>query len=442
MIDKPGSQLLYRAATGLERAMADVDAPRLLALQAELILDQWDPYAIGYRNLPVLAWAMGCRLWDDDWAEHTKRQWVAEQWHFQARRGTRAGIAMALEFMGRDFTGGYELIDTLTAPQGFFASPNIPKDEWDLWIRQMPELRIKLAHGVGLADGEFYIRDAFADDGAAGRDDGPALYGRRVVLRRPDHPDQDLGMVEWETKVEGRTTVDFEQVCIPGLAAAAYIAGEDFEGDDCFVDADELEPELYSYQLDGSYDHVTSELQLSSLPPGLEPINISYERVSDVGEGGPFFFVGDFAGRNDRPTIGGPPMPEDEIAVADNGRDAFDMMADRVYLLDPAVQVPLTDGISFAGFDRVDYPPYHADLLVDLNTREPAPVWVAGETAPGESYASPEVLDDFDRALNAIVGAKAFRDKALVNVAARHPLSFGDIVTSTTLFGDQPRSWL
>ena len=96
MSEHHGAKLLYRAATGLEKALADVDGERLTALYAEAVADVWDPWAISRENLPVLAWAMQARLWEDEWAEHTKREWTANQWHFQALRGTQAGVEMAL----------------------------------------------------------------------------------------------------------------------------------------------------------------------------------------------------------------------------------------------------------------------------------------------------------------------------------------------------------
>jgi len=119
--------ILYRTATGLEKAIVDVGGGRIIAIPAELIRDMWDPWRVSPENLPVLAWAMQAQLWEDDWPENTKREWIAEQWLYQSLRGTRRGIEMALHVMGRDFTcpDCYKLVDELTAPQGFFA---IPKD--------------------------------------------------------------------------------------------------------------------------------------------------------------------------------------------------------------------------------------------------------------------------------------------------------------------------
>lgn len=419
--------ILYRSATGLEKALVDVGGGRLILLPAERVRDMWDAWAISAENLPVLAWAMQAQLWDDDWADHTKREWVAAQWEYQALRGTEAGVALALKIMGRDFTGGYDLRDLLVAPQGFFAAPDIPREEWDEWIRQMPELRIQLARKTGLADGEFYVLDGFAGDNHAGRDDGPLLYGRRVILRWPGRPDVDLGMLD----VVRDETGEWERISLPGLAGAAFIAGVDVATDERFVDGDEVAPSFYSFQLDPSYDHTSSLLHLSTIGPGLRPLGVEFERVSDAGWGDHFWFVNDIV---------------DEY-FADNGRDAAALLADRIFLHDPNVASPMTAGISFAGVDRVDWPPYNAELLIDLITREPGPAWIANETAAEESFAIPDDWSDFNRAMRALKGpgaATSLRDKIMADFDVMHPLRFGEpiLVNPDTRFGDHRPSWL
>jgi hypothetical protein len=111
-------------------------------------------------------------------------------------------------------------------------------------------------------------------------------------------------------------------------------------------------------------------------------------------------------------------------------------------LLDPTIHIPLMQGTSYADVDRVDFPPYHAELLVDLKTRDPLPSWYADESAMIDSFAVPDDFKDFDRACRATVGSKAFRDKTMMDFEVTHPLSWGDIVTAVTRFGDQPRSTL
>lgn len=428
MIEHP-CLILYRSATGLEKALVDVGGGRLIVMDAEAIRDMWDPYRISDANLPTLAWAMQAQLWDDDWSNSTKREWIARQWEYQAIRGTRRAVEMALKIMGQDFVAcrGYELLDLLVAPQGFFASPDLSKDEWDDWIRQMPELRISLARRTGKADGEFYVLDGFAGDNHVGRDSGSELYGRRVVLRWPGRPDVELGMLETIFDEHGQV----DRISLPGDAGAAFLAGLDFVDDARFVNGDAVKPQFYSFRLDPSYDHLTSLLHLSTITAGLRPIDVQFERVTETGWGNHSWFINDF-------------VPE--YFVGPN--DAAELIIDRIFLLLPGTISPIGAGISFADVDRVGWPPYNAELLVDLCTVQHARYsWIANDTAPGESFAVPDDWSDFDRALRALKGpgsATCLRDKIMVDFDSMRPLQFRDPIyyEPWTLFGEHRRNWL
>lgn len=405
------SEILYGAATGLEKALVDVDGARITEIAAERVSDMWDAWSISAENLPTLAWAVQCRLWDDDWAEHTKREWTDRQWEFQALRGTRAGLEMALETMGRDFTGGYRLQQILTAPQGFYAAPSLPKETYDSWIRQMPELRIQLVAGRGQSDGGWFVGTGYADATFVGPDHGPALYGRRVVLRREGQPDRDLGNA---SAVEGA-----EEICIPGDAGPAFVAGLSYVGGDSYVGASITEPQVFRWRLDASYDHATSALHLSTLAPGAQAIDMQFERVSDIGTARGSVFAGYHAG----------------LGFVDDGRAAGEMLADRIYLFDPRVATPLTGGVSVAGISRVGYPPYHAEMMIDLNTHERRPAWFAGISSEADSFAVPADLRDAKRAMAAVVAAKKLSDRAMLDFVTVHPIKFGDPVAADATFG-------
>lgn len=472
-IDHPGAEIMMPNATGLEKALADVDAERIMRIYAELIIEQWRPWSISITNLPFLAWAMGVNFWCDDWLEHTKREWTARQWEFKSLRGTDAGLEMALDFAGRDFTqGGYELLQVLAPPQGFYASPQLSKEEWDAWIRLMPQIRIKFASYTGYGDDEFFAEpeeeipmppgiepgedipdsegtggDGFCNFHFSGRDDGPALYGRKAVLRHADGTDTPLRIVEWvdrtvtvPTTTIGRASTVGEADALSGFWAEPAEEGltdgaegtngfGSFCGDNVFVDFDLKTPELISYRIDSSYEHTLSDLHLDYITPGMEPIDVRYERDSDVGvDTMHAFFANDLAGDPDG-------------AYADKGLEAAEMLADRIYLYDPAIAIPMMKGISFAGVDHIAIPAYHADLLVDLHTTDVSPAWYADESFLGETFAIPEDGGHIDRACKAICAAKAFRDKLAVSFEATVPLMSRDLDSSSeqTRFGDQRR---
>jgi tail protein P2 I len=431
LIKAPGAKLIYRAASGLEKSMADVDGERLIGTYAEIIADQWDPYRISYNNLPYLGYAQGVLLWEDGWSESTQREWVARQFEYKALRGTQAGIEMALNYSGRDFVGppGYTIVQAIRPPQGFFASPGLSKAEFDFWIHLMPELRITFYEGVGW-DGEDVL---FCGDGGCnwfvGLDDGEALHGRKAFLRIRGK-DVPLEIYTFTKTINGVASVDYERVSIPGLAGPAYMQC-DFVNDEQFVCAETIVPQLVTIRVDGSYNHEESLLHLDAVLPGLDPIDVRYERNSDIGWGDSFFFVGDWSDSrnlytppdevnpliyNPKPpynTIPDPPPPVPVVYYADAGYDAARMLADRIFLYDPDIMGMLTGGISFVGVDYVSWPAYTADLMIKLNTTDDVHSWFADEGyLHDDNYFSSKVqLQDFDRACRAVVTSQALRDR-------------------------------
>jgi phage tail P2-like protein len=455
IIQYPGSKLLYRAASGLEKAMADVDGERLIGTYAEIIKDQWDPYKISYNNLPYLGYAMGVLLWEDGWSESTQREWTAKQFDFKSKRGTQDGIAMALHYSGRDFVGpqGYTIQQAIRPPQSFFASPSLSKEQYDFWIRLMPELRITFSEGVGW-DG---VDVMFSDDGGCGwhvgLDDGEALHGRKAYLRI-NGVDQPLQIYTFTKTINGVATVDFERVAIPGNAGVAFTT-EDFVEDEAYVCAEAIKPQLVTLRLDGSYDHEQSLLHLDTVIPGMEPIDARYQRDSDVGWGNSFLFVNDWTDSRNLLVISYPvvgsgelqsgaataasgwvayegfghlnsqsagmtstsPLYGDPVVVyADAGYDAARMLADRIFLHDPGVAGTITGGVSFVGVDYVSWPAYTADLMIDEHTDDDVWSWFADEgfLTDDNYFASAPDLRDFDRGNRAVVTAQALRDRVRV----------------------------
>jgi phage tail P2-like protein len=174
MIENPGSAVLHPAATGLEKAMADTDAVRLMAIYAEAIIDVWDPYRVSLENLPYLAWAMGVNLWDDAWREITKRTWTARQWEFKSLRGTAAGIRMAVDYVGRDVSPfGYQVLAFTTPPQQVFSGPTLTREEREAWLATLPQIRVWRIREQGSAG----PRKAFLGSASSG-----AFHARRCFL--------------------------------------------------------------------------------------------------------------------------------------------------------------------------------------------------------------------------------------------------------------------
>jgi phage tail P2-like protein len=140
-----GSQLIYRQATGLEKALADVDAYNLTRTYAELVRDQWDPYAVDYRNLGYLAWAMGVNLWEADWDETTRRWWVANQWTMKYERGSLLGMSDYLKAAGSNTLTcpyGLEIKSAIVPPAKFFPGKSSTAADRAAYLARFPQLRV------------------------------------------------------------------------------------------------------------------------------------------------------------------------------------------------------------------------------------------------------------------------------------------------------------
>ena len=131
-----GSALIYRAASGLERAMADVDGFRLTATYAELIVEQWDPYAISSQNLPFLAYAQGVNLWEADWNDEQRRWWVANQWELKQQRGSLLGTTRFVSAVGQ------RVAHAIVPPAKFMPSKNYTAEERAQYNSRFAQLRL------------------------------------------------------------------------------------------------------------------------------------------------------------------------------------------------------------------------------------------------------------------------------------------------------------
>src|ERR1035437_980334 len=152
MVANPGSTLLYRQAAGLEKAMADTDATRLMALDAEIVIATWSPEDCPIELLPYLAWAMGVNFWNDNWSEVTKRSWIAVQWQFKSLRGSAASIEMAIDYAGRDVSPfGYSVRNIITKPQQLFPGPSITAAQREAWLAELPQVRVYYFQQTGTA---------------------------------------------------------------------------------------------------------------------------------------------------------------------------------------------------------------------------------------------------------------------------------------------------
>lgn len=415
-LDTAGSDVLYQAATGLETAMAEVDARRLLEVRAELITENWDAWKVQSRNLVFLAYAMGVTFWDDTWPETTKRQWVDNQFRFKAKVGTRRAIEMTLEIerhAGRDM----DLVQCITPPQGMFLAGPPTKAEWDEYLARLPEIRVYVGHYEGVDDGGLYLDDGFLDTEFLTPDPGEAAAGRRATIHYPagyngiaDEREVEMKVWHLETRTEhtGRVLL-VERASIPGDAGLGLFLDDGFL-DDGFFDGVGAQAKILTWEIDSAYDHTVSEFPVTVITPSLEPIVPRHERGSITGLAGAEMM-----------------LDADYFEDCYLGVDRADWLVfDRIRLFDPDVVAPLgTDG-DFLDDARLGFPKYTAELLIHASRR-------AGEA---EMFLDTDFLDNVflvtddltlvERAFKGVTAAMALRDTILTTFDTVRQVQFAD----------------
>jgi hypothetical protein len=277
----------------------------------------------------------------------------------------------------------------------------------------MPQIRIYFANYRGEAGPSAFVgndgraRGAFAGHAFARFDAADAIYGRKAVLRYPDGREIALRRSTLETTTETRASADIDRLHMPGEAGPAVFIGG-FNGRGFFTKKNK-QPAIITYRLDRTYDASVSELHLDTVAPGLEPIDIRYERFSDRLPRGPAAFIGDFAGHR--------------FAMKD---DAANHIYDRVFLHDPTVDVPWTKAHSFANHIRLGIAKFRAELQVEAKSKGRPRASYAGVTFCGRGFATKENLTKTKLAYAAVRRSKAARDRVKVETQTTRPFTFGD----------------
>lgn len=390
--------LLIREASKFEEAVEATSASRW-PLDWDLLRTLHDPDKIPADKLPILAWALSVDLWDPTWPIEKKRSVVRSAIRDHSLKGTIAGVRRHLEIEDGD------LVSYKTPPQRLFASDTLSKEELDAWLEGMPQLRIYRrslpGDGTNLGFADYF----FTDYDFAMLDEAPAHYGRFPVLY-DNGISIPLRTSEIITTTSERKTTIVEQVSSKGVGG--YTFEGDFEGeillDDILKDA-----ALYTIRTDRTYDDATSILAVNTAVPGLRPLDMRFKSKSEIGDGGPACFIGDFT-------------DADFFIMPDL---AEWMLYDVIYLHDTARAIPLIDALSFADDARVSMDPFHSEYMVDAHTFTDDAAKFEGDFTD-LLFAMPEDLSKIDRQLTAIGIAKGYRDKALVTFETTRPRVWGD----------------
>jgi phage tail P2-like protein len=450
ILPNPGSELIFRQATGLEKAMADVDTLRLIGTYAELVRDQWDPYAINYRNLGYLAWAMGVNLWEDDWDETFRRWWVADQWTFKAQRGSLSGIEMAVSAVAENLTTcpyGAEVLNAITPPATFFAGASETDAQRAAYNALFPQLRVYpyVARAIlpySCFCGNWPVIEStppinvFNDNGcflgplrkfyptnsdAGGRYTRTAEYWDKGVL----------------TPLTIRTITDvystygatiYDQVTLPSTQDDHWYlgqsgkyplpAGHQYNQNPyaIFLGAhDETAAQQILIPRDGTLSLATAQAQYTTILPSMEMINVVPNQVAEVN---PYYssqLFGGVQGQNTGQFLTGKFLPTST---------AWQYMYEQWFIFDPSIVPPQRVSSVYMGHARLGIPAYTAELAIAAYGQSTP--WVLKTGGYMYGYLKPSDSFMVDKVLRAVRASMALRDTIGINTAIQRVISTND----------------
>jgi P2-related tail formation protein len=443
MIQNPGADLLFSAATALERAMADVDAEAWLAIQADLIGANGDPYKVQPRNLIHLAFAKGVTFWDDAWPDSVKRAWIAQQATFKGKIGTEEALQMAFA-IERSAGRPIDIVQIVTAPQDmFWASSPTPADV-QAYMDLLPEIRIYHRENEGSAAGALVYDEepddgrglvtGFYDDPNPGHgfylpDQGTVLAARQPVLWRNGVETPLVTISEVDTIVNGVASYT-QRAVIPGQAGAALFMDDEGEDgaasfwDDAFYDQGAQDAVVYAYQLTQPTAHVQTDFAVTVLRPSFTPYTPRFDVGTLIGSVGPALMY-------DEPTGAPFGFYDDELDderrtgfyVQDNGPS---LRYDRLKLYDPTIPYPRVLDGDFWDDARYGIPRQYAELLISADRTAGVAEFIYDRDFWDDTFWSETDTLLMNRALDAIVSAKALRDTIRVSFQTTRPITLGD----------------
>lgn len=439
-----GSDVLYRQAAGLEKAMADVDAGRLIATYAELVRDQWDPWAISYRNLGYLAWAMGVNLWEDDWSEQQRRQWVANQWTFKYYRGSDLGMQMAVQAVGAT------ILNIVRPPALFQPGPALTAAERAAYLARFPQLRLyPYAPRPQLPWLNYMGGFSYAPDGSKifvnnGHFFGPykpfyptnynagGLYLRACTLYDPQTGVETQLTVRTVTGVPtpGVPVTTYDEIQLPfnpgnlffpGAGNMLYLVPPNtplsitrrhgvilgrlpYEGSN-----------LIRVPRDGSLSTTQYQAIFNTVAPGLKPIDVNPTTVSVVH---PMRSTEFYCGQ---------PLWKKFLPKS----NAWQYIYEVWYLFDPTRLPDQRWARVYMGRARFGIQRYTAKLKIDASWQWHKAYAYAGHKSwigPGRFFAPPDT-SRIDQVRRAVTAAMALRDTCLIDTKVKRIIQLRDVVT-------------
>lgn len=383
-------------------------------LPAHIIYQALDPWTCPEHLLPWLAWSWSIDLWSDDWPTERKRRVIAHAVRLHRLKGTERGMAEHVALVDG------EVRQVVTPPQRFFASRTLTKEEFDDWLRSMPQIRVYLAKEFGSARDLSFI-GGFAGHSFARLDAGRALLGRAARLWDRGRETR-LVTADITTEREQRDALRVERVSLPGRAGFGAFDGR-FAGH-CYAGAVAAPASVVTYRLETTYEHSVSTLSLSSARPGLEPIDVRAERISEKGQDSHSAFARRYVGHS----------------FAQPDRAPW-LLYDRIVLHDRDRATPMVKAWSFASISHIGIQSFTAKAVIDAKIKRPIRGLVAGHSYISNEFARPEDASRRKAAKLAVRVSKAARDRILITNKLTRPLTFADHIKfdGSVTFGTRVR---
>ena len=357
----------------------------------------WNPDACPEHMLPWLATNLAVDLWNPNWPVWKKRKACRDALKLARLKGTQAGLEGYLEQVDA------ELIEVVTPPSTMFLDRAYTKEQLDDYYGVMPQLRIYPFLDRGVAPiGQFFFGMSFGAYFMPSR----ARTGRRTFLYDPlDQSSRELVTAQLEALSETRNMVEQTRVVDPGLPGTAFFFGANFFGDVVGVVA--KRSVVHTVEVDHAYLHESSELRLSTISPGYEPINGRHEEGTDIwtGEIGAFAFGGAFG---------------DFFIPSEAWQHTFSM----VRLYDPDRAPALANGGQWFFGDRMGVAPHTAEIRVQVELPYRPLAWFGGHF--GDMYFSAVDTRVIDDALEAVHAAKSAHETILVSFENWREPTFDD----------------
>jgi hypothetical protein len=391
--------------TARRRIVEQVSAERWPNIGADIIAKFKNPWDCEAHLLPFLAFEESVDIWNELWPEWKKRSVIASAKADHAIKTTEAGIRRYVEIADA------EVLQIVTPPEGFFAAPNLSKEEKDAYIRKHPKVRITFARGTGVSlNGDGIFADiSFVEAAFVGIDNAPALHGRRAYLVQ-NGVSTPLQLSRLVTETETRQAVEIERVVVPGKSVAMSFVGQ-IGADIGFADAWDDPPRAFTFVLDRTYQHSDTRLELSMLEVGYQPRDVRYERESETGEAGEDF-VADAS------------FAEIQFVGEDKAKE---LLADVLYLYDPSIPSPILAGGSFADVNRVDMGHHRAEMLIDWQmTASPKDAFFCDMSFAEYAYAYPVDTTRRDFLLSAVAASQRLSDRIGVTFKTHRARTWAD----------------